>query len=143
MEHRQRQHPQSATSARRGMALALLILSLAVVGTFAVGATQMVVVRHRLQSKQQRHLQAVALADAAVQRAAARLAAAPDYPGESWEVPAASLDGDNPATVVIRTETDPARPSLRRVIAQATWGEGTTAVKHTREVSFDPGSLEE
>jgi Tfp pilus assembly protein PilX len=68
--------------------------------------------RRRIQMEERR-LQALWLAESGLERAAARLADAHDYRGETWEVPAADLGGPWPGTVTIAVETTDAPPSRR------------------------------
>jgi len=74
--------------------------------------------RQRLQTELWR-VQAAWLAESGLERAAARLATQPDYPGESWSVPAEQLGGPLAAAVRIRVEAAPAKAKDRVVRVEA------------------------
>src|SRR5687768_2951716 len=59
---------------------------------------------HRLLRIYQQRLQAQELAQAGLERAAARLAGDDAYAGEIWQIPAAELTGADPAAVAIEVQ---------------------------------------
>jgi hypothetical protein len=65
-----------------------------------------VVVGHRAAQSRLWTAQAQWLAEAALERAAARLKASPDYKGETWTIAAEELDGRHAG--VVRIEVKPA-----------------------------------
>ena len=64
-------------------------------------------------------LQALWLAEAGVERAAARLAADPKYAGETWTISAAELAGGDGAVVRIEVKAIADRPERRSVRVEA------------------------
>ena len=89
----------------------------------------------------QRHLQAEVVADAAVRRAALRLAAAPDYAGETWTLDEAAclhlgeriVDAD----VSIRVESEAKTSAARRVTIEVRFpSEGDQLGRVIREVTI-------
>jgi Tfp pilus assembly protein PilX len=70
---------------RRGSILIVALVTLIIIMLTAAALMRSIVVVHRQSRSNQQQLQAEWLADAAVSRAAARLAAEPDYRGETWQ----------------------------------------------------------
>ena len=64
---------------------------------------------------EERRLQAEWLAEAGLERAGAKLAAARDYTGETWTVPAEDLDARDAGLIAIQVEPVPDHPTRRRV----------------------------
>jgi hypothetical protein len=96
---------------------------------------------------QERRLQAELLADSGVDRAFARLAAKPDYAGETWEIGAEALGrapaadaGEGPAAgVSIRVERPSAQGKGRVVHVQADYPpDPSRRIRCTREVVIPP-----
>ena len=71
----------------------------------------------------QRSLQASWLAEAGVERAAARLAADPKYAGETWIISAKELAADDDAVVRIQVETIAGQPERRSVRVEADYAD--------------------
>ena len=117
---RQDTGPASSGSAPRRAAVTVLVLVCLVVIAL-IGGTLLrtgLAQRRRIRAEERR-LQAGWLAEAGLERAAARLDEDPAYRGETWEVPAAELGGPWPATVTIAVEPVAARPGRRSVRVQA------------------------
>jgi hypothetical protein len=93
----------------------VVIVCVALAVTIMVSLTRMAVARQKRVRSQVWLLQARLLAESALERAAARLAADPKYAGETWAVPAEALDGRSAATVTIEVETLP-EPANRRLV---------------------------
>ena len=74
--------------------------------------------RQRLETEAWQ-VQAGWLAESGLERAAARLADQPGYTGETWNVPAGLLGGQDAAVVQIRVEAVPGKPKNRLVRVQA------------------------
>ncbi len=74
--------------------------------------------RQALRSQWQQ-AQAAWLAESAIERAAARLAAQPDYRGETWNVSADELGGPDAGVAVIRVESTAERPGRRTISVEA------------------------
>jgi hypothetical protein len=80
----------------RGMTVVAVLICLIVI-TLASGAVLKVGLAHRaLVRAQERRLQSEWLAESGVQRALARLAVDPDYPGERWLLTLADLGQPEP-----------------------------------------------
>ena len=103
---------------RRG-AVALTVIVLLILIGILCGALVRGAAAGREQLRQEeRRAQADWLAEAGLERAAAKLAGAGDYRGETWRVPAAELGGSWEGVVQIRVEADGGR---HRVRAEATY----------------------
>lgn len=99
----------------------LLTVMICLVIALSVGAA---VVRTGLARRgqaraEERRLQADWLAESGLERASARLADAPDYAGETWQVPAADLGGRDDGSVTIAVEAVEGHPRRRLVRARA------------------------
>ncbi len=105
--------------ARRGTALVVVLAGLAVATVMFVAAMKLIVVQHKTIELNSRQIQAGWLAESAVQRAAARLAADANYRGETWKISAADLEGRDDATVAIRVKLVPGKADRRAVRVQA------------------------
>lgn len=103
----------------RGAALLVVLACLALATVmFTIVARQVGAERQTLQWSQW-SLQAAWLAEAGVERAASRLAADPNYLGETWTIPAAELSGDEGGVVRIHVETVADKPQQRTVRVEA------------------------
>jgi Tfp pilus assembly protein PilX len=90
---------------RRGLTTVAVLALLIVLGLIASTIVALSATYHARSRTRDRASQSEALADAGLDRAFARLAADPEYKGERWEIPAASLglpaaEGAGPAAVV-------------------------------------------
>ena len=104
---------------RRGVALLTAIVCLAVIAIIG-GVLVKVMVAQRQQTRiEERKLQAQWLAEAGLERAAAKLADSKDYAGETWQIAATEFVGRGTATVRITVETVAAEPNKRWVKVQA------------------------
>jgi Tfp pilus assembly protein PilX len=82
--------------------------------------------------------QASWLAESGLQRAVHRLHTAPDYGGETWEVPAASLAAGRSGSVVIRVQPHPAETGGRLIRVEARYpSETPRGVLSVCEASMD------
>jgi hypothetical protein len=90
-------------------------------------------------------LQAGWLADSGLQRAVHRLQATSDYPGETWEVPAASLASGRGTSVVIHVQPLPPETPGWHVRVEARYpGKGAQGVLSVRDASIAaPGAAPE
>lgn len=104
---------------RRGVALALALACLVLIVLVLGGLLRRVAEARLIVRAEERRLQADWLADSGLARASARLAVDPSYAGETWNVPAATLGGAEPAVVAITVEPEPDAPDRRRVRVQA------------------------
>jgi hypothetical protein len=78
-------------------------------------------VQHRLGRDEQRHLQAVWLADSAVARVAARLQADSSYIGETWQAQLDTTSRGTTGKVLIEISKLENEPDSRRVRIEAVW----------------------
>jgi hypothetical protein len=104
------------TQRHRGLTAVAVLICLIII-TMIAGAVLKVGLAQRDQVRsQERRLQAEWLAEAGIQRALARVAVEPGYPGETWEISARDLDSADTALVTIIVEPapdDPKRPRIR------------------------------
>jgi Tfp pilus assembly protein PilX len=104
---------------RRGsMLVIVMVLLLVVAGVVGALVQVLHVERQQIRSHDAR-LQTAWLAEAGLERAAARLRDAAGYEGETWTVPASSLGGTHGGRVEIRVERVAASPQLRRISVTA------------------------
>ena len=92
----------------------------------------------RQMRRQEERAQAQWLAEAGVRRAAARLAADPEYLGEDWPIDAQELGRQHDAAVTI--EVVPLEPASgeRRLIAKARYPRDAPRVRVTKTVLYTP-----
>lgn len=89
-------------SSRRGGALVIALVLLTVASLLGVVVVRSVIAHARQLQRTPWRLQAEALAEAGLNRAAVQLRASPDYAGETWQIPAADLGEHFAARVDIR-----------------------------------------
>lgn len=104
---------------RRAMLVLSVLACLTLVMLLMAAWLRIVGLERQQLRAQQNRMQAEYLANSALSRAAARLAADPDYDGETISASAESLAAIAGATVTIRVETEPDDPQARRVTAAA------------------------
>lgn len=103
---------------RRGTAMIFAVVAVAVAATMMFYLLKNTLDQQRQMLTHRLDIQADALAAAGIDRAVAQLNAAPDYTGETWNIPAAELNGADPAEVIIKVAaTD--EPSARQITVQA------------------------
>jgi type II secretory pathway component PulK len=137
-------------SPRRGLTSVVVLICLLVI-TMISGALLKVGVAQREQTRaQERALQAEWLAQAGVERALARLAAKPDYGGETWELAAADLRPSEsgraeqgPTARVVISAQHPTGSSGRRLVkVQADVpADSALRARHSIQLLVEPGSL--
>jgi type II secretory pathway component PulK len=96
--------PQRA--GRRGVALFLLLVFLALAAIFMTGWLTSAAAERRAGRLAEDRLQAAWLAESAVERAAAQLARDDEYQGETWQIPADQLAGGKSAVITIKIERE-------------------------------------
>jgi len=105
-----RPHPrplsQRARGGRRGAVLLVVLAAFVLAAALFAMLGRTVVVGHRAAQSRLWAAQAQWLAEAALERAAARLKSSPDYKGETWTIAAEELDGRHAG--VVRIEVKPA-----------------------------------
>ncbi len=104
---------------RRGAVLLTVLICL-VIALAVGGAVLRTGLARRGQARaEERRLQADWLAESGLERASAQLAEAPDYAGETWQVPASDLGGRDDGSVTIAVEAVEGHPRRRLVRARA------------------------
>jgi type II secretory pathway component PulK len=103
---------------RRGTILVVILVCFIVAAVVIGLLVKSAAVEHKTAVAHLRSLQAQWLAEAAVQRAAARLVADANYAGETWTIPAEELDG-NGGVARIRVEAVADKPGAHRVSIEA------------------------
>lgn len=91
-------------SSRKGGALVIALVLLTVASLLGIVVVRSVIAHARQLQRTPWRLQAEALAEAGLNRAAAQLRVAPDYTGETWQIPAAELGEHFAARVEIRRD---------------------------------------
>ena len=115
-------------------ALVYLVLALMVLGSL-MGLASARRARARME---ERRLQAEWLAESGLERAAAKLAAAPDYRGETWEPAAADLGGRDGGLVRIEVGPVENRPRRRHARAVAEYPrDSDRRARHTEHATID------
>lgn len=109
-------------SARRGGALLIAILALAVASMIGATLLQMAFTQRRQLQHERLRTQAGWIAEAGVQRALQRLATNPDYEGETWIVDVPGREASQPAEVVITVD----QPAQGTISAVATFPQKVT-----------------
>lgn len=104
---------------RRGAVLIAALVCAAVAAVVFMSALKMASAqRHRMETELWQ-LQAAWLAESGLERAAERLAAKPDFTGETWSISAEQLGGSYAAVVRIRVEPVRDQPKSRLVRVEA------------------------
>ena len=110
---------------RRGATLFVTLVVLAIIVSVSLLMARSFVALQAERRWQQRRVQAEYLAQAGLERAAARLAASPAYEGEVWKIASEPTGLQHPAEVGITlVEVE----SVRHVRVQAAYGEGSQRV---------------
>jgi Tfp pilus assembly protein PilX len=104
---------------RRAVVLLVVIVCLGVAAVMFVSVLKLVAVQKRLLEAEWQRAQAGRLAESAIQRAAARLAADPAYAGETWRLSAEELAQPDNGVATIRVESIVGQADHRRVRVEA------------------------
>lgn len=104
---------------RSGVALIVLLLGMAVAAAIFLSVLKLVAVERQSVELQQRRAQAEWLAESAIERAAAKLAADEKYNGETWAIPAKELGGRDGGIVAIRIDEIAGKADQRTVHIEA------------------------
>jgi len=104
---------------RRGAVLIVVLACLAVTLLVMVSLLRLAAAERSQMQVGAWQAQARWLAESALERAAARLAADPKYNGETWSLAAEALGGRDGAAVKIEVETPTGQPARRLVRVQA------------------------
>ena len=124
---------QKHSSDRRGAALIAAIVTLAIVASLALTMIRSTLIARANRQTAADRLQAAWLAEAGVERAAARAADDEEYSGETWEVPPEALGGR-----AAKVEIEITKKEETRIIrATATFPkEGTKRARWEKEVEM-------
>ena len=106
---------------RWGGVLIAVLVCLLVVSMISAAMVRSMIQSHRQMRVHQQRAQAFWLAESAAGLARARLGSNPDYPGETWSVPADQLGTSAAGAVTIRVEAIGDQPSMRRIVIDATY----------------------
>ena len=104
---------------RQGVVLVVVIVCVMVAAVVFTSIVKLAAAQRRMIDRQSWQMQATWLAESGLERAAWRLAADPNYPGETWTLPADQLAGTDGAVVKINVETIPELPNRRLVRIRA------------------------
>jgi Tfp pilus assembly protein PilV len=110
---------------RHGVVLLIVLVCLAVAMALVVGWAKIAVLQSRQARGAEDRLQAVWLAESAIERAMARLQIDPDYQGETWQVDADAFGGGPSAgpsaggVAIITVEPVASNDGARQVTVQA------------------------
>lgn len=104
---------------RRGAVVVFALVCLMMAAVMAAVLTRIALLGWKSAQDEGRRVQAEWLVESGLQRAGARLAADPDYSGETWKIPAAALAGRRDAAVLIEVTTPPDNPRQRAVRVRA------------------------
>lgn len=92
--------------ARRGAVLLVGLLALLIVSALSAALLKRVMLQRQEIQQAEWKLQADWLAESGLGRGVARRTSDPGYPGETWEIPAAMLDGFHSGRVTIAVTSD-------------------------------------
>jgi hypothetical protein len=111
--------PRVNRPVRSGAILAMVLVCLLVASMLGIALVERVVMRHRQMTVVAQRQQCFWLAESGAQRALQRLAKSPDYPGETWVVPAQVLGGTQSGAVTIQV-TKATEPRVgQRIVVEA------------------------
>jgi hypothetical protein len=114
-----------------------VLVCLALVMLLFAGWIRTVLLERRQLRAIEHRMQAEYLADSALRRAAAQLAANPAYAGETWKIEAPDFDGRAAASVAIQVQAVPDEARSRRVRAIADFpAEAAARVRRSKETKL-------
>ena len=119
---------------RRGILILAVLGCLTLATVLAAVWLRMLAIERQQARSQQAALQAEYLANSALRRATAQLAASAEYRGETWEPSADALGLAMPAKVVIAVEPDQGNPQARSLrVAAELAGNGPNQVLRRKQ----------
>src|SRR5687768_7861668 len=118
-QHATRSLGHRRASERRGAVMVAVLAALGLALALSVAMLQASAFERRLVRRQAWQGQADWLAEAALRRAAARLAEEPAWPGETWTVPPGDLGGPHGGQVTIAVTEVADQPGRRQVRIRA------------------------
>ena len=104
---------------QRGIVLIVVVVCLVIAVALSVAAVGHIAAERRTEQANYRRLQASWLAEAGIERAAARLAADPEYVGETWAIPHGDFAEDCHGVVEIQVQAVDSHPQQRSVRVEA------------------------
>jgi len=136
------QQPGSGSRARRvrrrGVVLLVAIVCIAIASMIFLSLLQLSVAERRRVETASWQVQAAWLAESGIERAAAQLAADPDYRGETWNLSTDALGGPHEAVVTIQVETIPQRQQRRLVHVRADYPDHPQhRARQSKQVAID------
>ena len=125
-KYRQETNTQRLLSRRRGSIMIGAAICLLLATMLLASALKLASTGRRQVRQDQLRMQANWLAEAGLERAAARLEAEAGYQGETWKIAANDLDGQHAGQVVIKVDPAEDAEDLRTVIVEASYPAGAT-----------------
>lgn len=120
---------------RRGAALVVAMVCLLLISLSLGALLQIARVQMQQARRGEDRLQSEWLAESALERAAARLAADGEYEGETWDLTAEEFGRQEAGTVSVKVEEIPGRESSKRVTVVARFPKaGARAVQTTKTI---------
>ena len=115
--------PKGEGTKQRGAVLVVVLVCLMMATALFVLVVRQALAERRAIEMRCGGVQALWLAEAGVERAAARLAADPKYAGETWTISTAELGGSDGALVRIEVKAIADRPQRRLVRVEADYAD--------------------
>ena len=126
----------------RGAVLIVVLVCLALASAMFVLVVKQAAAERRTIDRRHNALQSQWLAEAGVERAAARLAADVDYDGETWAVSAKQLTGSDAAVVRIEVEKIADRPDWRLVRVEADYpNDAKHRCRRIKQITMDRDTI--
>jgi len=127
---------------RRGAILVVVLVCLAIATALSVVVVGHIATDRRGAQMDYRRLQASWLAEAGIERAASRLAADPEYTGETWNVSTRDLATGGSGVVSIQVEAMAGRPQQRSVRVEAEYADTPDyRCRHVKHILVDRDAL--
>ena len=134
-----RQHRRS--DGRRGAVLVAAMVCVLILALMSAALLRTVSLAREQSRSEARRMQAECLADAAVERAVARLRADPKFEDEKWDIAADELQATAPATVAIHIESTDGGWKVR---IQADFpSDATLRARALREIELPKAALDQ
>lgn len=125
---------------QRGAMIVPVLICFVLIMLISAALLQFVVAERVLNRQEERRLQAEWLAEAGLERAAARLSESRDYQGETWDIAAKELGGQDAGRVTITVETKKGERALRQVTVLADYPVvPERRARHRRSLEIDLG----
>ena len=105
----------------RGVALPLVLICIVLAMTIGASLLQAVLLHHRQGKSVDQQQQSLWLAESGVQRAIHKLRSSPEYRGEIWKIPAATLGGSDDGSVSIQVEPQEGDRESWKIVVEAVY----------------------